>query len=136
MEVQKCCKKTAEELKALERAKVSGIHQIISLRTVFKSLASSFDKYEEDVINLLSQKDKEKLGEIMRDTEGIIERCEGTVTELRALTKRKVRSGSELDVLREELNGVVFTIQCLQESFNTLVAHLLNEVSTYADASG
>ena len=136
MEVQRCCKKTAEELRALEQAKASGIHQIVSLRTVFKSFASSFDKYDEDVVGLLSQKDRESIGEIMRDAEGVIERCEGTVSKLRALSKKKVRSKSELDVLREELNDVVSTIQCLQESFHTLVAHLLNEISTYADASG
>ncbi len=134
VEIKKFCDKTAEELKAVELAKSSGTDQITSLRTVFRSLASSFDKYNEDVIDLLDQKDKEKIGEIMKDTEGVIERCEVTMSKLRALTRKKVRSKSELDVLREELRGAVSTIQFLQDSFNALVTRPLKEFSTYANA--
>lgn len=122
IEVKKFCNKTVEELKALERAKVSGIHQITSLRIVFKALASSFDKYNDDVIALLSQKDRENIGELIKDTHGVIEGCEGTVSKLRALTKKKLRSKSELDVLREELSGAISTIQCLQESFTSHIS--------------
>ncbi len=129
VEIKRFCDKTAEELKAVELAKCSGTDQITSLRTVFKSLGSSFDKYNEDVITLLGQKDKESIGEIMKDTEGVIERCEVTISKLRALTRKKVRSKSELDVLREELRDAVSTIQCLKDSFHTLVTRPL-KVST------
>ena len=78
---------------------------------------------------LLSQKDKDNIREIMRDTTGVLERCEGIVSKLKALTKKKLHSKSELDVLREELNTAISTIQCLHTSFNTLVSHPLNEVN-------
>ncbi|CAF9909963.1 hypothetical protein IMSHALPRED_008517 [Imshaugia aleurites] len=119
IEVKKSCNKTAEKLKALEQAKASGTHQIASLRIVLKTLASSFDKYNAEVEKVLSQKDKDDIGEVMRDATGVIERCEGIVSKLKALTKKKLRSKSELDVLREELNTAISTIQCLQTSFNT-----------------
>ena len=125
VEIKRFCDKTAEELKAVELAKSSGTDQITSLRTVFKSLASSFDKYNKDVIDLLDQKDKESIGEIMKDTEVVIEKCEVTMSRLRALIRKKNRSKSELDVLREELRGAVSTIHCLKDSFNTLVTRPL-----------
>ena len=121
--MKKYCNKTAERLKALEQAKVSGIHQVTSLRIVFKSLASSFDKYNSDIIDLLSPKDRHDIREIMKDTDGVIERCEGTMSKLRALAKKKIHDKSELDVLRDELNDAVNIIQCLQKAFDTLVSH-------------
>ena len=130
MQVRKYCKKHAEKLEALEQARVSGIYQLTSLRTVFKSLASSFDKYNTDVIDLLGPKAKEDIGEIMKDTMRIMETSEGTVSKLRALTRTKVRSKSEVDVLREELAGAVAVIECLQGSFSTSVGHTIYEVIT------
>ena len=127
--MKRSCNKTAERLKALEQAKASGIHQITSLRIVFKTLASSFDKYNAEVEKFLSQKDKDSIREIMRETTGVIERCEGTVSKLKALTKKKLHSRSELDVLREELNAAISTLQFLQTSFSMLVSHPLNEVN-------
>ena len=133
--MKKHCSRTAEELKALEQAKISGLNRITSLRTVFKALALSFDKYNKDVMESLSQKDKVNIGEIVKDTTEAIEKCKGTMVELRALTKKKLRSKSELDVLRDELNSAITTIQCLQASFSSLVSRPLIEVNILTDAS-
>ncbi len=130
VEIKRSCDKTAEELKSVELAKSLGTDQITSFRTVLKSLASLFDKYNEDVIGSLDQKDKERIGEMMKDTEGVIERCEVTISKLRALTRKKVHSKSELDVLREELRGAVSTIHYLKDSFNELVTRPLKGFST------
>lgn len=83
----------------------------------------------------LSQKDKVNIGEIVKDTTEAMEKCKGTMVELRALTKKKLRSKSELDVLRDELNSAITTIQCLQASFSSLVSRPLIEVNTLTDAS-
>ena len=128
--MKKYCNRTAEELKALEQAKISGLHQITSLRTVFKSLALSFDKYNTDVIDSLSQEDKNNIGEIVKDTREAVERCENTTSKLRALIKKRPRSKSEFDALHGELNNTITTIQCLQTSFNMSVSRPLNEVVT------
>ena len=121
------CKKTAEGLKALEQAKSAGIQQTTSLRIVINSLASSFDNYNTDIIDSLSQKAKHGIGEIVKDTNAVIERCEGTVSKLKALTKKELHSESELDVLRKDLSDSINIIQCLQNSFNTLVENPPNE---------
>ena len=120
------CNKTAEELKALEQAKISDLHHITSLRTVFKSLALSFDKYNTDVIDSLSPEDKNSIGDIVKDTGEAVERCENTMARLRALIKKRLRSKSEFDVLRGELDNSITTIQCLQSSFNMSVSRPLN----------
>lgn len=125
--MKKHCNRTAEGLVALEQAKISGLHQITSLRTVFKSLATSFDKLNEDVEESLSQKDKGNIREIAKDTMGAMDRCEDTICKIKALTKKKLRSKSELDVLRNELNDAMASIQCLQISLNTSVSRPLTE---------
>ena len=125
--MKKYCKKTAERLRALEQAKSAGIHQITSLRIVFRALASSFEKYNDVIIDSLNQKAKNDIGEIIKDTKGVMERCEGTVSKLRALTKKELHSKSELDVLREELSGAIQIIQVLQNSFDSLVKDPPNE---------
>ena len=132
--MRKYCKERAERLEALEQARVAGIHQLTSLRTVFKSFASSFDTYNDTVIDFLPPKAKEAIGEIMKDMIKTMETSEGTVSKLRALTKTKFRSKSELDVLREELAADITALECLQGSFNALVGRLLNEVNTLTDA--
>ena len=121
--MKRYCDKTAEKLEAIEQARVSGINQVTSLRIVVKSLASSFDKYNTDVNDLLSQKDKDAIGGVIKDTWTVIERCEGTVSQLRALTRKKTNSKSKLDVLRDELKETTSTIQSLHLAFNTLASH-------------
>lgn len=122
--------RTAERSKAIEQAKISVIHQINSLRTVSTSFTSSVNKYNTDIVGLLGQKDQDDIRDIVGDTTEVIERCEGTVPKLRTLILKKVHSKSELAVLREELNGAIATIQCLQASFNTLVSHPLDLSNT------
>ena len=70
----------------------------------------------------------------MKDMIKTMETSEGTVSKLRALTKTKFRSKSELDVLREKLAADITVLECLQGSFNALVGRLLNEVNTLTDA--
>ena len=128
--MKKYCNRTAKELKALEEAKISDLHQITSLRTIFKTLASSFDKYNTDVVDSLSQEDRNNIREIVKDATEAMERCEDTMSRLRALTKKRPRSNSEFDILRGEITNTITTIQCLQNSFKTLVSRSLNEVNT------
>ena len=134
MQVRKYCKKHAEKLEALEQARVSGIDQLTALRTVFKSFASSFDKYNTDVINLLDPKSKEDIGDIMKDTIEIMETSEGTVSKLRALAKTKAGSKSEVDELGRKLAHAIQVIECLLGSFSRLVDRLLHEINTLTDA--
>ena len=122
-------------METLEEAKISDLHQITSLRTIFKTLALSFEKYTTDVIDSLSQEDKDNIREIVKDATEAMERCEDTISRLRALTRKRPRSNSELDILRDELKNTITTIQCLQTSFNTLVSRSLNEVNTPTDGS-
>ena len=127
IQVKKYCKQRAEKLEALEQVRVSGIHELTSLRTVFKSYASSFDTYNTDVINLLGLKAKGDIGEIMKDTLRVMEASEGTVSKLRALTKTKICSKSDVDVLRQELAHALKVIECLQTAFSTSVGRLLHK---------
>ena len=128
--MKKHCNKTAEELRALDQAKISALHQIPSLRTVFKSIASSFDSLNGDIVESLSQKDKDDIEDIVKDTKGVIDRSEGIICNIKALTKKKLRYKSGLDELRNELNEAITTIQSLQISLNLSVSCLLNEVYT------
>ena len=117
--MKKYCNRTAEDLKAIEQAKISDLHQITSLRTILKSLALSIDKFNTDVIKSLSQEDQNNIREIVKNTTEAVERCEDTISRLRTLIKKRPHSNSEFDVLRGELNDAITTIQCLQVSFNT-----------------
>lgn len=128
--MKKFCNKTAEELKALEQAKISDLHHFTSLRTVFKSLALSFGKYNADVFDSLSQEDRYNIGIMVKDTTDAIEKCKDTMSKFKDATRKRPRSKAEFGVLRGELDHSLTTIQCLQSSFHMLVSRPLNEVIT------
>ena len=134
IEVKKYFDKTAEELEAIQQAKVAGIDQIASLRTITKSISLSFIKLNTDVFDLLSQEDKKSIEEIMKGMMKEIEKCEGTVSKLKAHTRKKIHTKSELEVLRGQLNQALSTIHCLQVALTGLVSHQLNEDNTQTDA--
>ncbi len=132
--MKKYFNKTAEELKALQQAKVAGIDQITSLRTVTKSISLYFTKLNTDVVDLLSQEDKDGIEEIVTDMTKEIEKCEGTMSKLKAHTRKKIHTKSELEVFLDQLNHALSTLQCLQGSLNGLVSHQFNEDNTQTDA--
>lgn len=134
--MKKYFNKTAEELKALQQAKVAGIDQITSLRTVTKSISLYFTKLNTDVLDLLSQEDKDVIEEIVKDMTKEIEKCEGTVSKLKAHTRKRIHTKSELEVFRDQLNGALSTLQYLHAALNGLVSHQLNEHNTQTDAFG
>ena len=78
----------------------------------------------------LSQKDKDAIGEIVKNLYEVMEGCEGTVSKIRTLTKMKLHTKSELDVLRAELKDASDTINHLQTNLNTSVSRPHNQVST------
>ena len=102
----------------------------MSLRITFRTLATSFDKINTDVDDSLSQKDKDAIRAIVKILYEVMEGCEGTVSKIRTLTKKKLRTKSELDVLREELRDASTTINHLQTNLNTSVSGPHNQVST------
>ena len=122
--------RTAEQFRTLEQARISGLDQIKSLRVIFKNLAVFFEKINTDVDDSLSQHDKDAIGEIVKDLYEVMEDCEGTVSQIRALTKKKPVTKSEFDVLREKLNGAFTRIFSLQMTLNTSVSRPLSQAST------
>ena len=128
--MKKYCNRNAEELKTIEQVRISDLHHITSLQTIFRIHALSFDKYNTDVIDSLNQEDKNKIGGIVKGATEAVERCEDTTSRLKALIRKKSLSKSESDVLRGELDNAITTIQCFQTSFNMLVSRPLNEVVT------
>ena len=132
--MKKYFNKTAEELKALQQAKVAGIDQITSFRTVTKSISLYFTKLNTDVLDLLSQEYKDGIEEIVKAMTREIEKCEGTVSELKAYTKKRIHTKSKLEVFRDQLNQAFSTLQSLQVALNGFVSHQLNEDNTQTDA--
>lgn len=121
IEVKKYFNKTAEELEALQQAKVAGIDQIASLRTVTKSIPLSFIKLNTDVLDLLSQEDKDSIKEIMKGMNKEIEKCEGTVSKLKAHTRKTLYTTSELEVLRGQLHQALSTLLYLQGALTGII---------------
>ena len=132
--MRKYFNKTAEESKALQQAKVAGKDQITSLQIVEKSISLYFTKLNTDVIGLLSQEDKDRIEEIVTYTTKEIEKCEGTVSNLKAHTRKRIHTKSELEVFRDQLNHALSTLQYLQGTLKGLVSHQLNEDNTQTDA--
>ena len=116
--MKKYFNKTAEELEALQQAKVAGIDQIASLRTVIKSISLYFTKLNTDVLDLLSQEDKNYIEDIVKPMTEQVEKCEGTVSKLRAHTRKTIHTKSELEVFRDQLNQALSTLQWLQGTLN------------------
>ena len=110
--------KTAEESKALKQAKVAGKDQITSIRTVADLISLYFTKLNTDVVGLLSQEDKDRIEEIVTYTTKEIEKCQGTVSSLKAHTRKKIHTKSELEVFRDQLNHALGTLQYLQGTLN------------------
>ena len=126
--------KTAEESKALQQAKVAGKDQIASLRIVENSISLYLTKFKTDVVGLLSQEDKDRIEVIVTYTTKEIEKCEGTVSNLKAHTRKKIHTKSELEVFRDQLNHALGTLQHLQGTLSVLVSHQVNEDNTQTDA--
>ena len=132
--MRKYLNKTAEESKALQQAKVAGKDQIASLRIVAKSISLYFTKLNTDVVGLLRQEDKDKIQEIVTYTTKEIEKCEDTVSNLKAHTRKKIHTKSELEVFRDQLNHALGTLRHLQGTLSGLVSHQLKEDNTQTDA--